>query len=262
MQFKNSSNFVFAVGIIAGFLFWFLDATIDVVYFGDGNENIFESIFSPETHELYMRGIVLFLFFITSLLARALLIKQKNISQELEKHRNNLQGLVEMRTEQLEKLATTDDLTQVYNRRKLYELAGYEIERSLRYKHPLSIIMIDIDNFKKINDNFGHDIGDQTLKKLTTLISNTIRATDIFGRIGGEEFILVLPDTNRKDAKEFAERLRASVEKEAFPMVEHMTISLGVTQCGEEDKINHLFKRVDIALYTAKNDGRNRVVSA
>lgn len=231
-------------------------------FFNGADKNIFKSIFSPEAHELYMRGIVLFLFFITSLLARSLLIKQENISQELKKHRNNLQGLVEMRTEQLEKLATTDDLTQVYNRRKLYELAGYEVERSLRYKHPLSIIMIDIDHFKKINDNFGHDIGDQTLKTLTKVISNTIRAIDIFGRIGGEEFMLVLPDTNKIEAKEFAERLRASVEKENFPTVKHITISLGVTECVEEDKLNPLFKRADIALYAAKNDGRNRVVSA
>lgn len=148
METKNSSNYVFAISIFAGFLFWIIDAAIDIAFFGDGDESITESIFAPEAHELYMRSIVLVLFFITSLLTRALIVKQQKISLELEKHRNNLQGLVEMRTEQLEKLATIDDLTQIYNRRKVYELTGYEIERCLRYKHPLSIIMIDIDYFK------------------------------------------------------------------------------------------------------------------
>lgn len=262
MKIKNSSNITFTIGIIAGFLFWLLDAVIDVVFFSDEDNTIFKSIFAPEAHELYMRGIVLILFFITSLITRTLVIKQEKISLELEKHRNNLQGLVEMRTEQLEKLATIDDLTQIYNRRKLYELTGYEIERSLRYKHPLSVIMIDIDHFKQINDIHGHDIGDQTIQSLSNTISDIIRKTDIFGRVGGEEFMLVLPDTDLKAAKEFAERIRLCVENEKFNMVEHITISLGVTQCVEQDNIHPLFKRADSALYTAKNHGRNCVVSA
>ena len=154
------------------------------------------------------------------------------------------------------------DLHPIYNRRKLYELADIEIERSLRYKHPLSVIMIDIDHFKEINDNYGHDIGDQALQILTSTISNLIRTADIFGRIGGEEFVLILPDTDMKSAREFAERIRLCIENEKFPEVKHITISLGVTECIKEDKLHPLFKRADIALYTAKNDGRNRVASS
>ncbi|MDH5601204.1 MAG: GGDEF domain-containing protein, partial [Gammaproteobacteria bacterium] len=238
------------------------DATIDVLFFSDEEgETIMESIFSPAAHELYMRSIVLLLFTFTSIITRKLIINQENTNHELEKHKNNLQGMVEKRTEQLEKLATIDDLTQIYNRRKIYEFAGYEVNRSIRYKHPLSVIMIDIDYFKKINDNYGHDVGDKILQQLCDSISEIIRKTDIFGRIGGEEFMLILPETPLTAACDFAERIRTTIEQKDFDIVKNVTISLGVTQCVEEDNILPLFKRADIALYTAKNDGRNRVVS-
>lgn len=257
----NKPDLVLYLGISAGLVFGILDALIDAIYFDEG-DSLLDSIFSPNPHEIYMRSIVLGLFIAVSLYARTLLKQQEKISSELEKHKNNLEGLVVKRTEQLEKLATIDDLTQIYNRRKLYELADYEIERSLRYNQPLSVIMIDIDHFKKINDTHGHDIGDQTLLSLSKIISNIIRKTDVFGRIGGEEFVLILPGTDIKSAKEFAERIRLCIENEKFSGVNHITISLGVTQCIEEDKLRPLFKRADTALYAAKNDGRNRVVSA
>lgn len=145
MKSLKNSNLILALGILASALFWCLDAAVDVYFFGDEDESLLESIFSPNAHELYMRGIVLILFLITSLVARSLLIQQESIAHELEKHKNNLQGLVEMRTEQLEKLATIDDLTQIYNRRQFFELARYEIIRNDRHQHPLSVIMLDID---------------------------------------------------------------------------------------------------------------------
>ncbi len=261
MIFKNKSNFVLALGLIAGFAFWVFDGTVDAFFF-QKNKTVLENIFSSDAHEIYMRVIVLILFLIVAFITRILLKQQEKINFDLEQHKNNLESLVATRTDELEKLATIDDLTQIYNRRKLYELTGFEIERSLRYKHPLSVIMIDIDHFKKINDNYGHDIGDQALQILTSTISNLIRAADIFGRIGGEEFVLILPDTDMKSAKEFAERIRLCIENEKFPAVNHITISLGVTQCIEKDKVHPLFKRADTALYTAKNNGRNRVASS
>ena len=264
MKSSDYSKLVLALGVLASAIFWCLDATIDVLFFADGEEDetILGSIFSPSAHELYMRGIVVLLFTITSIIARNLIHTQEKTNQELNKHKNNLQGLVEMRTEQLEKLATIDDLTQVYNRRKIYELAGYEIDRSIRYKHPLSVIMIDIDHFKKINDSYGHDIGDKILQQVCDSISAIIRKPDIFGRVGGEEFMLLLPETSGDDASDFAERIRTTIEQKEFETVKNVTISLGVTECVEEDNILPLFKRADNALYTAKNDGRNRVVSA
>jgi len=262
MKSLKNSNIILALGILASAVFWCLDAAIDVYFFGDEDDSLLESIFSPGNHELYMRGIVLFLFLLTSFIARSLLKQQELISRDLEKHKNNLQGLVEMRTEQLEKLATIDDLTQILNRRKFFELARYEIIRNDRHQHPLSVIMIDIDHFKKINDIHGHQAGDQTLQLLTRTITDIVRTTDIFGRIGGEEFALVLPETDKLAAKELAERIRQCIENTIFPAIEHITISLGVTQYYTDDNSSTIFNRVDVALYAAKESGRNKVVVA
>ena len=262
MVFKNNPNIILALAVLASAVFWCLDGIIDVVFFGDEDVTLLNSIFFPDAHEFYMRGIVLFLFLIFSFYVRSLLIKQENTSQELKKHKNNLQGLVDMRTEQLETLATIDDLTQIYNRRKFFELAKEEISRNSRYKHGLTLIIIDIDHFKKINDLYGHQAGDKTLQHLTNTISSLIRSTDIFGRIGGEEFSLVLPETPKQAAKEYAERMRACIENDKSPNIERITISMGLTQLYDDDTYESAFSRADIALYAAKNNGRNCIVSA
>lgn len=262
MLFKNNSNFVVALSILMGFIFWCFEAVIDVLFFGDGDDTILKSIFIPDPHELYMRTTVICLFLFMALIARALLLKQESISQELEKHKNNLQGLVEMRTEQLEKLAYIDDLTQIYNRRKFLELAEYEIRREQRYQRSLSITMIDIDNFKKVNDRHGHQAGDQTLQTISKTISSLIRETDIFGRLGGEEFAILLPETSKQNAKELAERIRLCIEITKIPYIGQITISQGVAQLYPDDTSNSFFSRADIALYAAKENGRNRVVTA
>lgn len=262
MKSLKNSNLILALGIVASALFWCLDAAIDVYIFGDEDESLLHSIFSPSTHELYMRGIVLFLFLLTSFIARSLLMQQELISRELEKHKNNLQGLVEMRTEQLEKLATIDDLTQTYNRRKFFELARYEIIRNERHQHPLSVIMIDIDHFKRVNDVHGHQAGDQTLQLFSSIITDIVRTTDIFGRIGGEEFALVLPETKKHAAKELAERIRQCIENTNFPNIKNITTSLGVTEFCQDDDFITIFSRADSAMYAAKESGRNKVVVA
>ena len=261
-MFKNNPNIVLVLSILASVIFWCLDGFIDAVFFGDEDETLLKSIFFPDAHEFYMRGIVLFLFLIFSFYARGLLIKQEATAKELEKHKNNLQGLVDMRTEQLEVLSTIDDLTQIYNRRKFFELAKEEISRNSRYKHGLTMIIIDIDNFKKINDFYGHQMGDEILQRLTSTISSLIRDTDIFGRIGGEEFSLVLPETPKQSAKEFAERMRACIENEKHPNIERITVSMGLTQLYDDDTFESAFSRADIALYAAKNNGRNCIVCA
>lgn len=262
MLFKNNSNLVFTLGLLASAIFWCIDALIDVLIFGDEDDSILESLFFPETFELYMRCIVLGLFLFVSLITRTLLRKQESISRELEKHKHNLENLVEIRTEQLEKLATIDDLTQIYNRRKFFELAHYEIDRNARHQHPLSIIMIDIDHFKKINDIHGHQVGDKTLQIFSQIISSIVRTTDIFGRIGGEEFAIVLPETTKQAAKEFAERIRVCAENENFPVIKHLTVSIGVTPLYPDDSYSSIFNRADNALYAAKDSGRNCVITA
>ena len=258
---QKNPNLILYLGILAAVVFWLLDAFIDVTFF-EKEEEFLESVFEPGNHELYMRGIVLLLFVIVTFYARHLLKKQQDISTELEHHKENLEDEVKQRTEELERLATTDELTQVYNRRKLYELADYEIERSIRYKQPLSLLVLDIDHFKRINDNHGHDIGDKVLVLFSKTIMNMIRQPDIFGRVGGEEFVLILPSTDLEKAISFAERIRQSIEEETFPEIGNITISIGVTECIEDDKIHPLFKRADNALYDAKNSGRNKVISA
>jgi len=158
--------------------------------------------------------------------------------------------------ENLERLANTDLLTNIYNRRKFQELFDREYKRSKRYESQLSLIFFDIDHFKKINDTFGHDVGDMVLREVSSIVSEKLRETDIFARWGGEEFIILLPETNSKKAYEVAENIRITLMKKKFKEVEKVTISLGVTQLKKELQKSFL-KRVDLALYKAKYEGRN-----
>ena len=161
---------------------------------------------------------------------------------------------------QVEQLAVTDTLTETYNRRKFDEVVGLEHRRAAHEKIPFSLIMLDLDHFKKVNDKYGHSVGDQVLKHLSRLIRGLIRQGDLLIRWGGEEFLLLLPATQIDEAGPFAERVRLEVEQENFPTAGQITISLGVAQLREGDSIDALLKRVDNALYRAKQEGRNRVV--
>ncbi|CAM2063734.1 Diguanylate cyclase [Sulfidibacter corallicola] len=171
---------------------------------------------------------------------------------------------VEDREARLRKLATTDGLTGVLNRRTFYEKAREEVERATRLKHPLSLIVMDIDHFKRINDRFGHDAGDRAIVEVANRCSSQIRKIDRFGRIGGEEFAAVLVETELADAIICAERMRKAVAGEELDLGEtsiELTVSLGVTRWSPEDAIETTFKRADAALYKAKESGRNKVVS-
>ena len=161
--------------------------------------------------------------------------------------------------ERLIKLAITDELTGLNNRRHINTLLEEEIKRAVRYSNDLSLIGIDIDHFKSINDNFGHDVGDQVLKAFSKLLLHVNRDTDKVGRWGGEEFILILPHVNGDTALTLAERLRNEVENESFPIVNKITISIGIAAYQQGDTANSLIKHADRALYSAKNKGRNRV---
>ena len=166
--------------------------------------------------------------------------------------------------EELERLATTDGMTGIYNRRHFMTLADREWSRSRRYGRPLSFLMIDIDFFKSINDRFGHEVGDQMIVHLTTLASSCKRDSDVLARIGGEEFALLLPETDLAQAQLVAERLRREVAEN--PLIASSdristTISIGVAMCTDSmDGISDLMKVADKALYDAKSSGRNCVV--
>jgi diguanylate cyclase (GGDEF)-like protein len=163
----------------------------------------------------------------------------------------------------IQRLAITDSLTDVYNRRHLFVLGQREFNRARRFKRPLSVIFIDIDHFKEVNDRYGHRAGDQVLTLITRTIQGHIRDIDVMGRYGGEEFLLFIPEVEQEAARHIAERIRVSVEqalsKSGFtrPTV---TISLGVVSLTEDiPTLSALVARADAAMYDAKRSGRNRV---
>jgi diguanylate cyclase (GGDEF)-like protein len=168
---------------------------------------------------------------------------------------------LEESTKQLEILSTTDSLTKVFNRRKLEENLLEEISRSKRLNNTFCLLMFDIDHFKKVNDQYGHPVGDKLLIALAEHISSQIRYEDTFARYGGEEFILVLSNTALSDAKEKAEHLRKSISEIVIQDTISVTISIGITQFQKEDNLEQLLTRVDKALYNAKESGRNKVTS-
>jgi diguanylate cyclase (GGDEF)-like protein/PAS domain S-box-containing protein len=160
--------------------------------------------------------------------------------------------------------ASIDPLTGVLNRRDLLAKSGAELERAGRYSHPCTVLMLDIDHFKTINDTFGHAEGDVPLQRFAAACEEILRKNDMFGRMGGEEFAIVLPETNAEGGHQLAERLRARVaeiEIAAETERRHMTVSIGLAeQASADDNIEVLLSRADRALYRAKQAGRNRVV--
>jgi len=155
--------------------------------------------------------------------------------------------------------ADYDGLTKVYNRNKFNELLEQEFIRDNRYKRHLSITIIDIDNFKNFNDTFGHLIGDEVLIMLAKYISNNIRDTDTFARWGGEEFVILFPETTEEIAEIICNKLREGIESMSHLVAGNITASFGITQCKKSDTIDGMFNRCDEALYMAKENGRNMV---
>ena len=170
-----------------------------------------------------------------------------------------------MRALELEQIAIKDPLTKIYNRRFFIEVAEKELERDKRKGSPLSVIILDIDHYKKVNDSYGHLIGDQVLINLANLCLNNIRNMDIFARFGGDEFVILMPDTDKKMASETADRLRVLVAEKPMAASDKsevpITISLGISDWNSEIpiEINELLDQADQALYQAKQAGRNRV---
>jgi diguanylate cyclase (GGDEF)-like protein len=163
-------------------------------------------------------------------------------------------------------LATTDDLTGISNRRSFLDKAQVELNRAARYHRPLSLLMIDVDHFKKVNDSFGHDIGDQVLSGLCSVLRTVIRDSDILARYGGEEFCVLLPDTNADQAYMAAERLRKRVELSCYETTAgslSITVSIGCVNfelnAEKRSSLEALISEADHALYKAKQAGRNRV---
>jgi diguanylate cyclase (GGDEF)-like protein len=161
--------------------------------------------------------------------------------------------------EMIEEIAITDELTGLFNRRHIMSRFEEEFEKVKRLNRNVGCLMADIDHFKAINDTFGHLTGDQVLKVVSHRILNSVRAYDVLGRYGGEEFLIILPDTGLEDARSLAERIRTQV-KENLISGTQVTISLGVTCFREGDRsVDDIIKRADENLYSAKNAGRDGV---
>ena len=163
-------------------------------------------------------------------------------------------------------LSNTDSLTGAWNRRHFIDLAETEVQRSRRYARPFSLLALDIDHFKRINDAHGHAVGDESLKAFTGACQRALRATDVLGRMGGEEFAILLPETDGAGARRMAERIRArvmAIEVPAGAETVGFTVSIGLASCHAGDRgIDAMLSCADEALYRAKAQGRNRVASA
>lgn len=161
---------------------------------------------------------------------------------------------------ELEGLYVTDRLTNVYNRVKIDEIIEIELKKKKRYVHTFSIILIDIDYFKLVNDTYGHLIGDAILKEFAAILKENVRNTDYVGRWGGEEFMIISPQTDQSGALSLAEHLKSKIAEFHFTTIGKKTASFGIATCTEEDDIQSLIDNADKALYRAKENGRNQVV--
>ena len=162
-------------------------------------------------------------------------------------------------TTELERVSATDSLTGIWNRTHFDRVIALELDRSIRFRHPVSLIYFDVDNFKQVNDTFGHQVGDAVLQELVGLTNSTIRLIDGFYRWGGEEFVVLAASTSYWKAATLAEKIRSKVEQHTFAGAGSVTVSLGVAEHMGSEKAQDWFRRVDDALYRAKRTGRNRV---
>lgn len=203
------------------------------------------------------------------LLPSATTLAQRNeellkAKQELLEINQTLEVKIAERTNQLHVEANTDYLTGINNRRAIIKFLETEIERCSRYKRPCSIMMLDLDYFKQVNDQHGHQVGDDILVLVANAISDACRLADHVGRYGGEEFLIVLPETSEPEALELAERIRQTIATLKLDIGLTLTVSIGVASLSLETEVDsHAFiKQADDAVYKAKELGRNQVVAS
>ena len=178
--------------------------------------------------------------------------------RQVHHHNRSLQDL----NNQLEQISRHDHLTGLANRYALHQRFSTEMEVASQTRQVFSIILLDLDFFKTINDQYGHDAGDDTIKQFAELLKSMVRENDLVGRWGGEEFLILCPQTTSNGAVQLAEQLRSSIEQYKFVINQQITASFGLTEYRQDEKISDTIKRADDALYQAKNNGRNQIVMA
>ncbi|MCE7031572.1 GGDEF domain-containing protein [Lysobacter sp. GX 14042] len=216
----------------------------------------------PEAFDMAHEAIVLLAFVVLMVQLAVIGGFISRLRRKLHQRNAELRGAMERLNQanaELEVLAERDPLTGVYNRRRLFERLEEEVERSRRGHSPLSVCMLDVDHFKEVNDRHGHQAGDQVLRQVATTIAASLRSIDSLGRYGGEEFVLVLPQTPRDGARKKAERVRGAIDL-SCACGRALTVSIGVAGYRPGDSVDTLLARADAALYRAKAKGRNRVV--
>jgi len=214
------------------------------------------SIFSLYLKEMLIgSSIVLFLFLFVTLCGLYRILKARKELQFL----NIKLKEAHMRADDL---AHHDPLTGLFNRRALMKIIDHEINRNYRNGHPMSLVIIDIDHFKLINDRFGHEIGDKILQSFSDILNSSVRKIDKVARWGGEEFMILNPDTVLDGAVFLGEKIRETIQQSVFPGSVEVTISCGIGQYRTGESFNDFYKRIDAALYEAKEGGRNRVCAA
>lgn len=207
-----------------------------------------------------------FIVFMPSFLAMGFILLSYHKIQQLEfeiTKREEVEEALRKSEKGYKDLSITDGLTQLFNSRHFYSQLEMEIDRASRYNHPLSLLLMDIDNFKQYNDTYGHLEGDKVLASFGKVVHRCVRAVDAGYRYGGEEFTVILPETEVQGAVYAAERIRKGFEAEIFSpkpnKTVNITVSIGVTQYEPKEKVKAFIKRADKAMYVAKKEGKNRV---
>lgn len=222
----------------------------------DDAVTIFESESALKTKQLLGRELFILLGTLLTLIIESVLIVIPAIKQA-SIHAEELNQLVKDRTLELEKISVTDKLTNLCNRRKIDETINFELERAKRNNTCFSLVMIDIDKFKNVNDKYGHKVGDYVLQEVARILEANVRKADMLGRWGGEEFLIIDTAQHPEKVIDFAEKIRKAIEGHKFKTVGQITCSFGVTHYAENDTDASILIRVDKALYKAKESGRN-----
>ncbi len=237
------------------------------VFGGDRNKQLILLIdaapYKENEHRLLQTALITSIIALLIALFIARAIYRSAIRQSKEE-KERLERLVKERTLEIELLSKTDSLTGLWNRGYLEEMLEIEFKRARRYKHDVSIAIVDLDHFKQINDTYGHMAGDEVLRQVSEDIRSCIRETDFVGRYGGEEIVVILPETDIETAKTIAEKIRNTIESHPVRFEDvtiEVTSSIGLSNLRPEHEDYHeVFAEADEALYRAKEEGRNRVV--
>lgn len=245
-------------GFLLGVLMWVIDAAVDS-FILDPDEEFWGAMFAENPTEMWMRSLVIIVITVASLFVQHYMRRQYKFELLLLEQKAQLENIVYERTAELQRLADFDALTGIYNRRKFREILERETQRAKRYAQPLSLAVVDLDHFKKINDCYGHSEGDKVLETFAGVLRDNLRQSDYYARWGGEEFIILMSHTDLQTAEKVAEKLRKLLAEVNFGNNINISASTGIASLQANEAVNSLIKRADEALYVAKNNGRNCV---